>query len=142
MNTALHTLEAASPAPARLPVTPAHPDATVFDTAALPGAGMPNERFARVAARRAFVDLKLTFLQALVCLSDTPAGGGVDWLRRQVRNAEEPVDLWLLRAPMFAALAGSDPEHRRQRQALRRSLDSLFPDSECGAPASNYAPIN
>ena len=48
----------------------------------------------------------------------------------QVRAAEEPVDLWLLRAPMFAALAGTAPDQRTRRQQLRRSLDSVFPDLE------------
>ena len=33
--------------------------------AGMPGAGMPGDRGARMAARQAFVDLKLTFLHAL-----------------------------------------------------------------------------
>lgn len=53
---------------------------------------------------------------------------GVEWLLVQVRAAEEPVDLWLLRAPAFAALAGAEPQLRVRRQQLRRSLDSVFPD--------------
>ena len=65
-----------------------------------PGAGLPGDRGARSAARRAFVELKLDFLHAL---AGVPAA---DWLHAQVRSAEEPVDLWLLRAPVFAALAG------------------------------------
>ncbi len=99
-----------------------------------PGAGLPGDRQARIAARRAFVDLKQTFLTALQAAPDTDAG----WLRNQVRLAEEPVDLWLLRGPAFAALAGSDPERRRRRQLLRRGLDSVFADSQ---PASNFAPL-
>lgn len=101
-------------------------------TAALPGAGLPNDRMARVAARRAFVELKLTFSEAVRQLEHPRA----DWLRLQVRSAEEPVDLWLLRAPLFAALSGPEPERRNQRVRLRRSLDTLFPDSE---PASGFA---
>lgn len=101
-------------------------------TAALPGAGLPGDRMARMAARRAFVDLKLTFTEAVRQLDDPRA----DWLRMQVRSAEEPVDLWLLRAPLFAVLSGPAPEVRTQRLRLRRSLDSLFPDSE---PASGFA---
>jgi hypothetical protein len=97
-----------------------------------PGAGLPGDRQARIAARRAFVALKLTFLHAL---EDTP---GTDWLRHQVRSAEEPVDLWLLRAPMFAALAGTDAALRGRRQLLRRGLDSVFPDLE---PASAFTPL-
>jgi hypothetical protein len=90
--------------------------------AGLPGAGMPGDRGARLAARQAFVELKLTFLHAL---QDT---SGAEWLRTQVRAAEEPVDLWLLRAPMFAALSGTDSNVRQRRQQLRRTLDSVFPD--------------
>lgn len=82
-----------------------------------------------MAARRAFVDLKLTFLHALAGAAD------VDWLCAQVRAAEEPVDLWLLRAPVFAALAGGGPEQRLRRQQLRRGLDTIFPDLE---PASGF----
>ena len=58
-------------------------------------------------------------------LADIP---GIDWLQAQVRAAEEPVDLWLLRAPAFAALAGADPQVRHRRQRLRRGLDSVFPE--------------
>jgi hypothetical protein len=87
-------------------------------------AGLPGDRAARLAARRAFVDLKQTFLHIL---RDTP---GVDWLLAQVRAAEEPLDLWLLRGPVFSALAGSAAELRARRQQLRRGLDSVFPELE------------
>ena len=100
--------------------------------AGLPGAGMPGDRGARRAARQAFVELKQTFLHAL---PDTP---DVDWLHALVRAAEEPVDLWLLRAPVFAALAGSTLEQRQRRQQLRRGLDSVFPDLE---PPSAFSPL-
>ena len=91
------------------------------------GAGLPGDRSARLAARQAFVDLKLTFLRAL------PETLAVDWLRALVRAAEEPVDLWLLRAPMFEALSGGSPEVRARRQQLRRGLDSVFPDMQPAA---------
>lgn len=103
-------------------------------------AGLPHDRAARMAARRAFVDLKLTFLEALNSLGSHEVSSSAlppSWLRLQVERAEEPVDLWLLRAPVFSALAGLHPERRRQRQALRRALDTLFPDSEFdGAPSA------
>lgn len=98
-----------------------------------PGAGLPGDRGARLAARQAFVSLKLTFLEALELLPNA------DWLRVQVRAAEEPVDLWLLRAPVFAALTGVDTEQRSRRQMLRRSLDSMFPDLD--GPHSGFAPL-
>jgi hypothetical protein len=109
----------------------------------MPGAGLPHDRSARLAARRAFVALKQSFLDALAVLQVArPAElADAEWLRQQVRSAEEPVDLWLLRAPVFAALAGTDAERRRHRQALRRSLDQLFPDSEAGGPSSTFASL-
>ena len=55
-----------------------------------------------------------------------------------MRAAEEPVDLWLLRAPVFAALAGVQPEQRQRRQQLRRGLDSIFPELES---ASDFEPF-
>jgi hypothetical protein len=110
------------------PVSPRH-----FSPGAnLPGPGMPGDRGARLAARQAFVDLKLTFLQALDGTSSS------DWLCAQVRAAEEPVDLWLLRAPVFAALAGTDTARRQRRLVLRRGLDSMFPDLD---PPSGFAPF-
>lgn len=109
----------------------------------MPGAGLPHDRFARVAARRAFVELKQCFLDALAVLQpERPAeAADLEWLRQQVRSAEEPVDLWLLRAPAFAALVGNDGERRRRRQALRRNLDLLFPDTEAGGPPSGFASL-
>jgi hypothetical protein len=96
------------------------------------GSGLPGDRGARLAARQAFVSLKLTFLEALEQVS------GADWLRVQIRAAEEPVDLWLLRAPVFAVLTGVSAEQRSRRQMLRRSLDSMFPDLD---EASAFAPF-
>ena len=96
------------------------------------GAGLPSDRIAHQAARQAFATLKLTFIQALDDLQ------GADWLRELIRSAEEPVDLWLLRAPVFAALASAEPQYRGRRQMLRRGLDSMFPDLE---PASGFMPL-
>ena len=95
----------------------------------------PHDRSARLAARRSFVGLKQSFMQAVARL-DGPEG---DWLRRQVRSAEDPIDLWLLRASVFAALRQSnEPDGRAWRDTLRRGLDSLFPDTNAG-PASGFA---
>lgn len=96
--------------------------------------GLPGDRHARLAARRAFVELRLTFLQALADLNDKH----VDGLRCQVRGTEEPVDLWLLRAPVFAALSGPELDCRRRRQLVRRALDSVSHDS---APPSSFSPL-
>lgn len=99
--------------------------------AGLPGAGLPNDRLARVAARRAFVDLKQDFIHAVAALEDERG----EWLRGQVRRAEEPEDLLMLRGHVFACLAGRDAGRTERRRMLRRSLDSLFPDS---APRSGF----
>ena len=112
-----------------LPASPRH----FVPSPGLPGAGLPSDRLAQLAARQAFVAMKSTFQQAVDDLAD----GHTEWLRHQVRAAEEPTDLWLLRAPIFAALAGSSAERRLRRHALRRSLESLFPDSE--PPSSGFA---
>jgi hypothetical protein len=101
---------------------------------ALPGAGLPHDRMARLAARQAFVQLKQVFNEALVLLDEPRAG----WLREQVRRAEEPVDLWLLRSPILAALAGADPQRRHLRRRLRAGLDAVFLDS---GPPSGFSPF-
>ena len=97
-------------------------------------ASLPGDRQARMAARRAFVDLKQTYMLALDEVPESQA----DWLRNQVRSAEEPVDLWLLRGPVFAALEGADPDRRKCRQMLRRGLDTVFADHE---PESCFTPL-
>ena len=91
----------------------------------LPGAGLPHDRLARLAARRAFVDLKAMFMSAVAPLPGTQG----DWLRTQVRGAEEPIDLWLLRAPVLQALNQRDEVTRSWRRRLKRSLEQLFPES-------------
>jgi hypothetical protein len=98
----------------------------------LPGAGLPHDRLARMAARRVFVDLKDRFVQAAAALE----GANAAWLRAQIRGAEQPEDLMLLRGHLFAALAGTDERRRETRRTLRRCIDSLFPDS---APRSGFA---
>jgi hypothetical protein len=102
-----------------------------FSPGSLNTAGLPADRQAHIAARQAFVNLKQTYMHALQDVVHA------DWLLAQVRAAEEPVDLWLLRAPVFAVLTGADPERRTRRQLLRRGLDSVFPDLD--DPASGYA---
>jgi hypothetical protein len=113
-----------------LPAEPRH----FMPSPALPGAGLPSDRLARIAARRTFVGLKLMFQDALATRSGTRA----DWLREQIRAAEEPSDLWLLRAPVFAELAGTAPAQRACRHDLRRALATLFPDSDL---ASAFSPF-
>ena len=89
------------------------------------GSGTPRERLARIAARRAFVGMKQRFVDAVAGI---PGQRG-DWLRFQVRHAQAPVDLWLLRGAVFASLQDGCRERRTVRHDLRRALDSAFPDS-------------
>ena len=99
---------------------------------ALTGIGLPEDRQARIAARRAFVNLKRTYLAAVEALP----GPRADWLRFQIRHAAEPADLWLLRATVFAALPGR--EHGAERDSLQRGIDSMFPSSRFN---SGFAPL-
>jgi hypothetical protein len=95
---------------------------------ALPGCGLPQERLARIAARRAFVEAKQCFA---LCVDALDPGAPLSaWLTQEVRRAKEPEDLWLLRNAVYAGL-------RRERLplagALRRVLETLF--AERGAPS-------
>lgn len=94
-------------------------------TPLLPGPGLPQDRHARIAARRAFVGLKHQFMAA----TGTLDGMRGDWLRHQVRQAHEPGDLWLLRGAVFAALEQQGEYAQRTRSDLHRVIDSVFPDS-------------
>ncbi len=85
-----------------------------------------GDRMAALAARRAFVALKVAFAEAVVEIT----GPSAHWLQEQVRAAEEPVDLWLLRGTIFTELGGPDPMRRLQRQRLRRALEAMFPDTQ------------
>ena len=93
--------------------------------AILPGPGLPQDRHARIAARRTFVEMKQRFIDAVHSLD----GLRGDWLRHQVRHAQQPVDLWLLRGAVFAALGLHDETTRRTRAELHRTLDNVFPDN-------------
>ncbi|HEX7689746.1 MAG TPA: hypothetical protein VF453_18720 [Burkholderiaceae bacterium] len=87
-------------------------------------AGLPADRTARIAARHAFVGMKRLFLRAVENLEHRKGA----WLRAQVRAAEDPVDLWLLRGPLLAALREDDREDTRKLRAeLYRTLDTTFP---------------
>jgi hypothetical protein len=96
----------------------------------LPGIGLPQDRHARIAARRSFVELKQQFMAAIEAID----GRRGQWLRHQARQAQEPVDLWLLRGAVFAELERLDDYSRRTRDDLNRVLDSVFPDEGLALP--------
>lgn len=114
-------------------------DDTAFDTVIDTGfghGGMPQDRAARLAARRAFVDMKLLFLRATAPLEDRKG----EWLRHQVRLANDPMDLWLLRGPVLRALSLDAQRHRGLRAELYRSLDSIFPEAFGFDPGASLPP--
>ena len=94
-----------------------------------PGFGLPEERIARIAERRAFVEMKTVFTEAAADVEGRP--GRV--LQNRVRQATDTVELSRLRAVILAALP---PEHERSawhRERLQHRLDHLFPDSSAGS---------
>lgn len=100
----------------------------------LPGFGLPEDRLARIAARRAFVELKSGFMSA----ASEACGPSAERLRRKVRSADEALQLWGLRLALLAALPVDKERSARQRQALLRQLDSVFPDS---GPETGFVPL-
>lgn len=98
--------------------------------------GMPQDRETRMAARRAFVEMKLLFLRATGPLEDRKG----EWLRHQVRQATDPIDLWLLRGPVLRALSNDDLRNRGLRAELYRSLDSIFPEAFGFDPGATLPP--
>ena len=87
--------------------------------------GIPATRTARIETRRAFVEMKQLFMRAVENLAHRKGA----WLRAQVRGAEDPIDLWLLRGPLLATLREDDIATRTMRAALYRTLDRTFPEA-------------
>ena len=94
--------------------------------------GLPATRSARIESRRAFVEMKQLFLRAVENLEHRKGA----WLRSQVRGAEDPIDLWLLRGPLLATLREDDVATRTMRAALYRTLDRTFPEAFGSAETS------
>ena len=86
---------------------------------------LPATRSARIESRRAFVEMKHLFMRAVENLEHRKGA----WLRAQVRAAEDPIDLWLLRGPLLATLREDDVATRTMRAALYRTLDRTFPEA-------------
>jgi hypothetical protein len=100
----------------------------------LPGFGVPEERLARIAARRAFVELKTSFMRAAA----DACGPGGELLRRKVREADEALQLWRLRVALLAALPTGHERTAAHRLELLHQLDSVFPDS---GPETGFVPL-
>jgi hypothetical protein len=86
---------------------------------------LPAEQLARIAARRAFVEMKHSFMRAAGDI-DGPVG---TLLLAKVRRASEPTHLWRLRAVLLASLPEDHERTPIHRLELHRQLDSLFGDS-------------
>ncbi len=90
-------------------------------------AGRPDERRGRIALRRAFVDLKLSFMRAA---ADVPGDMGRH-LQTLVRQAAEPIELWLIHGSLLAALPReleTEPGlSQRHRHALLAAMASSYP---------------
>jgi len=98
-------------------------------------AAPPATRSGRIESRRAFVQMKQLFMHAVENLAHRKGA----WLRAQVRAAEDPVDLWLLRGPLLSALRENDLATRTLRAALYRSLDRTFPEAFGSAQISTLS---
>ncbi len=98
---------------------------------------LPDVRSARLESRRAFVEMKQLFMRAVENLAHRKGA----WLRAQVRAAEDPIDLWLLRGPLLATLREDDVATRTMRAALYRTLDRTFPEAFGSAEISAMASV-
>jgi hypothetical protein len=87
--------------------------------------GTPQERLARVAARRAFVEMKQCFLDAAADFT----GSQAVWLRHQLRQAPDVQALWQLHRAVFAALPCDTERGSHWRDQLRQQLEAAFPDA-------------
>ncbi|NDY91399.1 hypothetical protein [Ideonella livida] len=85
--------------------------------------GLPGDRSARIAARRAFVEMKQLFMRAVEDLHD----GKGRWLKQQVRYARHPGELWQLRSALVAALKAARHDTRLLRGEVYHGLDTVFP---------------
>lgn len=101
------------------------PQARAFlATRALAAMGSPeDEHLARVAARRAFVEMKQVFIRAAADVGGTVG----ELLQRRVRAANEPMELYRLRAVLIASLPSQHERTPLHRLELHRQLDSIFP---------------
>ena len=93
-------------------------------------ATVSDERLARVAARRAFVEMKISFMRAAALVR----GSEGPMLQRKVRSATEVAELWRLSDSLLHSLPALDPVVAAHRQDLQCHLDSAFPAGSASLP--------
>jgi hypothetical protein len=84
--------------------------------------GLPQEQLARIAARRAFVEMKQSYMNAASDIASVTGG----LLQHKVRRASEPWELWSLRAVILASLTADHERTVGHRMKLEREFDSIF----------------
>jgi len=89
---------------------------------AMPGGEILRERQARIAARRAFVEMKQAYMGAASDIGSATAA----MLQHKVRRASEPWELWSLRAVILASLPADHEHTPGHRLKLEREFDSIF----------------
>ena len=82
-----------------------------------------RERRGRQAAQRALVELRLSFSRAAAEVR----GAVGHQLQRLVREAAEPLDLWLLQPTLLDALPPDCPRAEQHGQAMAQGLAALLP---------------
>ena len=95
--------------------------------------GMPEDRLARMAARRAFVEMKTCFMRAA---ADIEGSTGV-LLQRKVRMASEVIELWRLRHAVLGALPRDKESSEMHRQELMQQIGA-FPE---GNGSTAFVPL-
>jgi hypothetical protein len=84
--------------------------------------GLPQERLARIAARRAFVQMKQAYMNAASDITDATG----DMLQHRIRKASEPWELWSVRAVLLASLKSDHQRTPEHLTKLGRGFDSIF----------------
>lgn len=87
--------------------------------------GMPAERRARIAARRAFVRVKQRAVDAIA----TVPGALGELLRRKVRHTDDMAQLAELREVILALMPDENLADRTARLLLQREFERSFGDS-------------
>jgi hypothetical protein len=115
-------------------MTTAHAELSFHRAADLHAFGMPEDRLARMAARRAFVEMKTCFMNAAAEIE----GATGKLLQHKVRLAGEVIELWRLRYAVLGALPRDKASAEMHRQELMQQIESAFPE---GGGNTSFVPL-